>query len=239
MSRSELRREVLAPIIEHVLSADRTNRPDHCPRCRGVRGIGHELCYHCTWRTTEVEDAQLFFAASVEKESPFYSSFKGYKSVTGVAAGDHLRRMAATLSGGFDQHADNITSVLGGPPTIVSAVPSTRGKSWDQHPIAAVIKMVGALSDRAQACLRHTNVMRVPRVVQHGLFEPVTETEGARVLLVEDMWVTGSTAETAAMSLMNAGAKVAILTIGRELNPKWETTSQLIESLGPPAWLHL
>jgi hypothetical protein len=51
---------------------------------------------------------------------------------------------------------------------------------------------------------------------------------GARVLLLDDSWVSGASAQSAAVSLKRAGAaKVAVVVLGRHLNPAEPRASAL------------
>jgi hypothetical protein len=235
--RSEARRAQLAAVTGHVLSADDTGRADHCPRCRGVRVVGYARCYACTHLAPSDDGAHLSFAACVVKSSPLYAAFVNYKNFDGELGEPHRRTMAAVLSGGYDQHRDKISERLGGPPTIVSVVPSTSPtRNWANQPLRRVIDLVGELSPRAAQVLEYSGIQRIPGTPQSDLFRPVRVVAGERILLIEDLWVRGTTAETARSELLRGGASVGILSIGRELNPSFATADQLVGALGRPQW---
>ena len=53
-----------------------------------------------------------------------------------------------------------------------------------------------------------------------GRFRATQPLPGAAVLLLDDTWTTGSTAQSAAVALHAAGARhVAVVVLGRHLNP--------------------
>ena len=233
---SERRRAILHEVESHVLTPDLIARSDQCPRCRGVRGAGFSLCASCSSRNHLHSDDFLFFASCVAKESPFYAAFKYYKTLSGTYGAPHIARLAATLSGGYEQHAPAIATALGGTPTVVTAVPSTRGRTWDAQPLRTVLLAIGAVRDIAAPCIEYTGVARAPRTLQPGLFRTTRDVHGERILLVEDLWAGGSTAETAREELIDKGANTAVLSIGREIRPDFLTASELIAALGRPTW---
>ena len=58
---------------------------------------------------------------------------------------------------------------------------------------------------------------------------------GADVLVVDDTWVSGGSAQSAAVALKLAGARrVAILVIGRHVNPDDPRSAELVAELRQP-----
>lgn len=52
------------------------------------------------------------------------------------------------------------------------------------------------------------------------IFAPVAEVGGHRIILVEDTWITGATALSAAGALLDAGADSVVITpIARDMKP--------------------
>jgi hypothetical protein len=59
---------------------------------------------------------------------------------------------------------------------------------------------------------------------------------GQDVLVLDDSWVSGGSAQSAAVALKRAGARrVAVIVLGRHLNPADPRTGLLIGSLPAPA----
>jgi hypothetical protein len=143
--------------------------------------------------------------------------------------------IAATLSGAYEQHMVGIVESLGGPPTHVFPVPSTRVDPSEQ-PLLRVTQAVTSLAHLAAPAPLTPRTARVPRSVQRDLFEVSEAVSGRRILLVEDLWVGGTTSESTAAPLIADGAKVAVLAIGRDVNPSFMTGAELLKSLGKPLW---
>ncbi|HET7015671.1 MAG TPA: hypothetical protein VFI65_17260 [Streptosporangiaceae bacterium] len=102
------------------------------------------------------------------------------------------------------------------PPTHLAVVPSARGRAG-QHPLLALIG----------PCLSCTWTDLVARPDYHQVRDldpdrfvaaPVPE---GRILLLDDTWTTGASAQSAAMALRRAGARsVATVVLGRHVNPE-------------------
>ena len=79
---------------------------------------------------------------------------------------------------------------------------------------------------------------RCYRVVRIGKFavEPPELVVGRHVLVIDDVWTTGSNAQSAALTLRHAGAvAVSVFVVGRWLSPRNPLTKKFIRSrLGAP-----
>jgi orotate phosphoribosyltransferase len=57
------------------------------------------------------------------------------------------------------------------------------------------------------------------------------------VLVVDDTWTTGANAQSAAGALKTTGAgRVAVLAIGRHVNPEWKGNRARLRALPPFSW---
>lgn len=236
-SRSENRRQLLGASAAYLKAADLCGSPDQCPKCRGVKGRTFSCCPQCRHHQSETFDG-CFFATAIENPGGAYQAFETYKSVGGP---DALNKVAAILSGGFEQHQPEIEGYLKGAMTVCAAVPSTRpDRPPETQLLGVAIRRVGALKLAAgRYPLRTSGVPRVPHSVQPGLFVPQFPVKGERILLVEDVWASGGTALTALIALRSAGARVALLVAARLLRRTFERGGELIDSLPPPKWLHV
>ncbi len=129
-----------------------------------------------------------------------------------VAAGAALSLLALILVFLRDHGTCAWHSV--GEPTHVTVVPSARGRPGE-HPLRALIAPYltwswANLSARPDQRERDLDPERFSA-------EPVP---GGRVLLIDDTWTTGASAQSAAMALRRAGARtVATVVIGRHIGP--------------------
>ena len=114
-------------------------------------------------------------------------------------------------------HTAAVASMLGGTPSCWTIVPSKRGRTYESQPFQRTLSRIGALADRLRETLRLMPGERIERKeYKPQVFECVTDVTNKRVLLLEDTWVTGATAVSAAGALLRAGAaSVAIMPVAR------------------------
>jgi adenine/guanine phosphoribosyltransferase-like PRPP-binding protein len=61
------------------------------------------------------------------------------------------------------------------------------------------------------------------------VLRPATRLDGQHMLILDDVWTTGSTAQSAALALRRAGAApVSVMVVGRWLNPDRRGTADFI-----------
>lgn len=144
--------------------------------------------------------------------SDWYSRFTGYK---GLNPDDRLDLMSLFLCF-WRIHGGVVEDLLGGEATF-TIVPSTR-KPFDAQPLKATMELNSSIRARFTQALEHVAGAVVPRSrYLPSAFAALPHVAGGRFVLVEDYWVTGSKAVSAAGALIEAGARdVAIIPIGRQ-----------------------
>jgi orotate phosphoribosyltransferase len=66
-------------------------------------------------------------------------------------------------------------------------------------------------------------------------FHPTTRLQGQAILLIDDTWTTGSSAQSAAAALKKAGAgRIAGVVIGRHLNREWHENDRRLRGIAQP-----
>ncbi|MEV7807421.1 phosphoribosyltransferase [Microbispora sp. NPDC088329] len=139
--------------------------------------------------------------------------------------------MAATIARFYEAHETCLTGLAGGPFTTVTTIPSTRL----DRPIAAfhimpqVIGMVSALRPLYKPLLlpndKYASVLARRKSHPHafqmmGTRNGSQRLRGERILLVDDLFVSGAHAQSAASTLFEAGAEeVVALVIIRLIVP--------------------
>ncbi|MEV0147069.1 MULTISPECIES: hypothetical protein [unclassified Nonomuraea] len=136
--------------------------------------------------------------------------------------------LAASVSHFYHQHARCLQGLAGGSFTLVATIPSNNldvpTKAF--HLMWQVVEKVGALAKLWQPLLMeadttfapvladrrsHRNAFRIPRP---------DRVDKARVLLVDDLFVSGAHVQSAASALIEAGAAAVVaLVIARLINP--------------------
>jgi phosphoribosylpyrophosphate synthetase len=151
---------------------------------------------------------------------PLAGDLRRYKSdradaAEAVAAAGRLGEMLAAFLAGRGRSVWAAAGMSGGP-SAVAVVPSGQGRPGD-HPLAGLVRSSVALPMvRLSIAPREIHTRGVnPGWVRVG--DPVA---GADVLVVDDTWVSGGSAQSTAAALKLAGARrVAVVVLGRHVNP--------------------
>jgi hypothetical protein len=101
------------------------------------------------------------------------------------------------------------------------------------HPLRRIVgELAAPTRDRHVRLLRRTSVEVVPRRFDSRRFEARGRIDGASVLLIDDTWTTGASAQSAAAALRTAGARaVACVALGRHLNRGWHDNDRRLRGL--------
>lgn len=127
--------------------------------------------------------------------------------------------VAALIEAFFAMHGAELAARYGRPDAVV--VVPTKGQREGNHPLQQALEALPA---------RSLPPFQSPLVPGHGTIErrephpdgfvSVTRLDGRSILLLDDVYTTGASAQSAAHALHAAGATVtAILVVGRRLNP--------------------
>jgi hypothetical protein len=182
---------------------------------------GYGQCYQC--------DAASRMAAGLlaDAVAPIAYAVKGgdlagdlrlYKSdrAGAAAARERLRLMLGEF---LREHGQSVWRAAGmaATPAVLAVVPSGQGRPGD-HPLLSIAATVVRLPV-VQLCVRPEGAAR-GRFVSTQWLRVRGEVTGRDVLLLDDTWVSGASAQSAAATLKLAGAaRVAIVVLGRHLDP--------------------
>jgi hypothetical protein len=148
---------------------------------------------------------------------PLATDLRRYKSNQAGAA-ESAARLRDMLAGFLRDDADSVWQAAGmtAGPSAVAVVPTGQGRPG-VHPLLGIVRSCVDLP-----MLRLSVVPEVIHVrgVTVGWLRADDPVPGADVLVVDDTWVSGGSAQSAAAALKLAGAKrVAIVVLGRHVNP--------------------
>ncbi|MBV9383584.1 MAG: hypothetical protein JOY82_26115 [Streptosporangiaceae bacterium] len=206
--------------------------PAACRVCRGPVSPGCARCFQCDRHHREgaglLADAVVPVAYAVRGGRLADDLWRYKSAVPGAAAA--RARLRALLLVFLRDHGECVWREAGMPgPGLVAVVPSGGGRPGP-HPLRDLALPylslpVAGLSVRPEAAARGRDVsvtwLRSGRRVS-----------GASVLLIEDTWVSGGSAQSAAAALKAAGAaRVAVVVLGRHLNPADPLSARLVSSL--------
>jgi hypothetical protein len=141
-------------------------------------------------------------------------------------------RLRGLLAGFLAEHGDAVWAAAGmaGGPAAAAVVPTGQGRPG-AHPLAGLVQscvplpLVRLAVEPAEVHDRGVNPRWI-RVIERR------DVTGADVLVVDDTWVSGGSAQSAAAALKLAGARrVAIVVLGRHLNPGHWRSAALLAAL--------
>lgn len=149
---------------------------------------------------------------------------------------DRSTFLAATLARFHRAHRTCLTRVAGGEFTLVTTVPGTRPERPVEafHPMPRVVGMVGDLMGLHRPVLlpgdSGSALGRLARrESDERAFHVIGGVGGARVLLVDDLFVSGARVQSAAAALFRAGATAVVaLVVARLVDPASTTTGARI-----------
>ena len=211
-----------------------------CDFCLGTCGLGYSLCHKCDrdWfpQLPEVEDAcDLIVPCTVAiSPSPWYTAMSQYKR---GSRRDDILLVARVLNVWLRNHMGRVTEAIEGPPTMAAVVPSTSAlMPTPLYQIVSQQPMLRApVSSSAVKYVDPSVSWKRKYLSPESFSVDSEEVSGQRMILVEDTWVTGSTALSAAIAIRRAGAdKLALIMIARMVNKYYVMTDDYQEAIRPP-----
>jgi predicted amidophosphoribosyltransferase len=198
-----------------------------CSVCHGPAAASRTTCWSCAVALRQLGAVPpvvpvFLFALG----SPVHRALVDYKAaVSEVGRAARAGALSDVLARWLEMHAD---CLLGGVTNaLVVAVPSSTGgrPSWQGvHPLETIcgVALAGSARWNKAAVLRPGS--RPPRRLEasrHGYrLETPSEVAGRTVVVLDDMFVSGSRAFSAAAALSSAGAEVAaVVPLGRLVRP--------------------
>ena len=193
--------------------------PGVCASCRGPARRGFARCFHCA---VHAESAPGLLAdvvapvACAPKGSRLATELWLYKSERTGSREAGVALLAMLLVFLHDK-APGLWPAGASVPTCACVVPSGRGRPGP-HPLQALVR--GCLALPWAALVARPGGVAWARALDPGRFRAPRPLNGAAVLLLDDTWTSGGTAQSAAVALKRAGARwVTVVVLGRHLPP--------------------
>jgi hypothetical protein len=188
---------------------------------------GHPLCWRCRdhQRILGVADlvAPLAYAIDGTESATLLRNYKNHPL-------RRERERCASVVGqllglGISLHERCLGTLVGQPVSARVVVPSLTSRIGI-HPMVAIAESLGLTGDVA---LRPAIDARCDRMVDSEKFTVHGAAVGQHVLVVDDVWTTGSNAQSAALALRCAGAAVvSVVVVARWLNPRHPLSTNFI-----------
>jgi hypothetical protein len=200
-----------------------------CEVCRGPVGPGFTRCYQCDRHTLlghgRLADAVVPISYAI-KGTPFADDLWRYKSTWPPAAA--RASLLALLLVFLADHGPCVWQRAGMPPPDRLAVVPTGAGRPGPHPLLRLVSPYLRLPN----CPLALRPGHQGRDLDLDRFWVPARPAGASVLLLDDTWVSGASAQSAAAALKLAGARhVAVVVLGRHVNPGDPASAPLLASL--------
>ncbi len=201
-----------------------------CRVCRGPARCGDALCFACRWvgRRLGAPLVPTFPLRLCPLPSPLYRVLMGYKeSPVAEARGRFSAIVRSLVRQGLLQRCRVLEAAAGGAVDLVVPVPSSRRPG--APPLARVSGLGGEVRALGPGVRWAPELLRREATASPGLghmqpdgaaFTVNGTVRGARVVLLDDTYVSGARAQSAATALLRGGVGVALVVpIGRVLRP--------------------
>jgi predicted amidophosphoribosyltransferase len=205
-----------------------------CRRCFNLTD-GYELCYACEHGGDSI-DVVAPISYSVAGEQ-LHHALAGYKRLPADWARTLTCQLAAVLWRHLAQHERCLASAAGVERfTRVTVVPSGTASRTSQHPLQEIVSgLVEPTRGRYTPLLRRTAHPVSLHSFSPDRFAATSALSGEAVLLIDDTWTTGASAQSAAATLKKAGSgPIAAVVIGRHLNRDWGENDRRLRALQTP-----
>ncbi len=223
----------LSALYENVMLGPRRG-PSVCSTCFNFTD-GYARCYACDHGQLML-DAVAPISYSVAREQ-LHHALASYKRLQGDVARRLGASLAAILWRFLVEHERCVAHAAGTDGfELVTTVPSGSRFRDESHPLRWIVgDLVGPTRDRYERLLQRSDVDVQPRAFSGEKFVAARPVEGRSVLLIDDTWTTGSSAQSAAAALKAAGAvRIAAVVIGRHLNRGWHENDRRIRGIARP-----
>ena len=208
-----------------------------CRTCRGPVQAGFARCYQCDLAHARCAGLLADVVAPVAyavKGGRLAGDLWRYKSGA-AGATEAGARLAAMLARFLREHSDQVWRAAGmiAGPGLAAVVPSGQGRPG-AHPLAGIVAScvdvpIVPLSTAPGATARARGLADG---VAAGWLTVGGAVAGADVLLIDDTWVSGASAQSAAAALKAAGARrVALVVIGRHVDPADPRSAEFLRTL--------
>ena len=209
----------------------------YCRTCRGPVQAGFARCYQCDLAHARCGGLLADVVAPVAyavKGGRLAGDLWRYKSGA-AGATEAGARLTAVLARFLREHSDQVWRAAGMAvgPELAAIVPSGQGRPGP-HPLLGIVAScvdvpIVPLSAAPGAAARARGLADGMAV---GWLTVGGAVAGADVLLVDDTWVSGASAQSAAAALKAAAARrVALVVIGRHVDPADPRSAEFLRRL--------
>jgi predicted amidophosphoribosyltransferase len=203
-----------------------------CSRCHCFIDHSYSRCYKCSH---ELDALDLVLPITYSEDlGQMHTALARYKRAPSREAREFASvRLLAILWRFLELHEHCMTNTLGIVGfDVVTSVPSSTPARDRTNRLRAILRACGPIRRRYERLLLPAEDAADTREFDPERYVPQRSLEGQTVLLIDDTWASGAHAQSAAYALERAGAgKIAMVVIGRHVNPAWEVAGNTSKSL--------
>ncbi|MGH2850839.1 MAG: hypothetical protein ACRDLP_09505 [Solirubrobacteraceae bacterium] len=196
--------------------------PGVCSVCSTFIDPGYARCIPCSGAGDEL--ASVVAITYSEHLGQIHTVLRGYKDGPETQRRYMMIRLTAILWRFLEAHEACVaTSAAVTEFDLVVTVPSsTVTTNQARGNLRQIVEWCSPIADRFDPILQPTDAVASGREISSRRYATTDRIDGKAVLLIDDTWVGGGHARSAAATLRAAGAStVAALVIGRHMNPGW------------------
>ena len=215
------------PMLSASSGVERLLAPRHgsgvCRRCLNLTAEATGLCRAC--RAGEHHLAAILPISYSVGGEWLHHLIASYKRDADPWVPDAITTLARICEAFLSAHEPCVASAAGVERfQLVTTVPSGDPRRDSHHPLLRIVgDLVAPTRDRHERLLVRTPTPAIPRHFDAARYRATQPLRGEAVLLIDDMWTSGASAQSAAAALLDAGAgKVAAIVIARHLNRGWD-----------------
>lgn len=235
MARSLTVEEVSGPYA-HVMLNPAPRGPTVCRVCWTFIDAGWRTCYRCGHQP---ENTAVVVPITYSiGGGQMHVALREYKEGSGRRRHIFARDILAIVWRFLRDHEHHVAAAAGVAAfDVVTTVPS---KTTDRDAERAILReMIGdhcnVTRDRYRRALRPTDAASGERAYEPERYAATMPLDGKSVLLIDDTWTTGASAQAAAHALRLAGASaVGVVVVGRHVNTGYSDHGARIEQLPRP-----
>lgn len=212
--------EALAVLRNEARSLPASRRLDQCPYCAGLKGVEFRQCAGCLKLLQTGADRSLLsrvvpLTIALEP-SAWYAKLFTYKN----EQPGHTYFIAGALAARFQAFQSQLEAAMGGPIDFLTITPSSKGRPVEAQQLLRAMQLIENVLPSIEVVLEHVEGKSKPnnRVDASIYTCDTARVQDKRIVLVEDTWVSGASAISAAVLLERCGAKsVVIMPIARRM----------------------
>ena len=221
--------EITDPKLSVYVPVPPAGAPGVCRICHGATTFRDDdrywpTCWNC--RDIPAHGVRLIVPVSLvhTSESQLYAAARDYKSpsISEAARSTHSLFLAATLQRYLREHRSCISDAADAEWETITVVPSAGGRPLP-HPLETSVQRAPALREEHERLLRWTGQEIDHTHPNPAAFEPITDIEGSKILLIDDTFTSGANIQSAAAAIAAGGGHVvAAAPVGRVIDTRGE-----------------